>query len=68
MVGRRPDSSVTQLLKRRQCRAETIKVLGGLRQTEAQQIIGPLETSAPDVPRGKRGMNFVCSGVPRELE
>lgn len=36
------------------------------RQTEAQQIVGPLETPAPDVLRGERSVHLVCIGSLRE--
>ncbi len=59
---------MTQLLKRRECASEAVEIVFMQRQTEAQQIIGPLETPAPDVLRSERRMHLLCIGVLHEPE
>ncbi len=48
-MQRRPDDH--SLLKRRECTSEAVEIVFMRRQPEAQQIIGPLETPAPDALR-----------------
>jgi iron complex transport system substrate-binding protein len=59
---------MTQLLKRRECASEAVKIVFMQRQAEAQQIIGPLETPAPDMLRSERRMHLLCIGVLHEPE
>src|SRR6266702_2278385 len=63
-MQRRPDDH--SLLKRRECTSETVEIAVIRRQTEAQQIVGPLETPAPDVLRGERSVHLDCIGAPHE--
>ena len=59
---------MTQLLERRECASKAVEIVFMQRQTEAQQIIGPLETPAPDVLRSERRVRFLCIGVLHEPE
>src|SRR5260370_15806143 len=59
---------MTQLLKRRECASEAVEMVFMQRQTKAQQLIGPLETPAPDVLRSERRMHLLCIGVLHEPE
>lgn len=59
---------MTQLLKRCECASEAVEIVFVQRQTEAQPIIGPFETPAPDMLRSERRMHFLCIGVLREPE
>src|ERR1700694_3470447 len=59
---------MTQLLERRDCASKAVEIVFMQRQTEAQQIIGPLETPAPDVLRSERRVRFLCFGVLHEAE
>src|SRR6266481_4798991 len=65
-MQRRPDDH--SLLKRRECTSEAVEIVFMRRQPEAQQIIGPLETPAPDVLRSEHRMHFLCIGVLHEPE
>ena len=38
------------------------------RQAKSQEIIGPVETSAPDLPSRQRGVKLRCIGMPGKPE
>ena len=57
-----------ELLERRQGSGQTLEIALVRRQAEAQQVIGPLETPAPDVLLCEPSMQLVAVGAARHPE